>query len=275
MLAGVVGVSDDARPVEVEDEDDEEALDAFSDIHAYRKWVHDKAQVEPGPFVTDQTGSPTFSVIVPVFRPELWYLQRCVESVKAQTYGAWELCLCDDASGSVDITRYLQQAADDDHRIKVAVHDENQGISAASNTASALARGDYVALLDHDDELTPDSLARVAHHLRAEPDADVVYSDEDKSTRAGIPAFPKFKPDWCPDLLLSYPYLGHLTVVRRDTCCEIGGFRTEMDGSQDYDLMLRATERARTRRPHPPGPLPLAGGDRFGRRGPRRQAVGL
>jgi len=277
MLAGVAGLQDDGEEPELEDE---YGLDAYSDTDAYRTWLSDKARVESGTWVWTSTdeepapdtpgagwgpdnalgvtadvatssdvtagaASPTISVVVPVFRPELWYLQQCVASVKAQVYARWELCLCDDASGSVEVSRFLKKAAASDPRIKVAVHDSNGGISRASNTALALATGEFVALLDHDDELTPDALLLVAGRAVEEPEADVIYSDEDKLDQSGQRGFPNFKPDWCPDLLLSYPYLGHLTVIRRRLVEEIGGFRPEMDGSQDFDLMLRATERAR------------------------------
>ena len=276
MLAGVAGLHDD---VEVPDLEVEYGLDAYSDTDAYREWLHDKARVEAGTWVWTAAGdepapdapgarwdpdglgvpvdvarspdpaqdgaAPTISVVVPIYRPELWYLQQCVESVRRQEYGYWELCLCDDASGDVEVTRFLKKAAAGDPRIKVAVHDSNGGISRASNTALAMATGEFVALLDHDDELTPDALLRVARRALDEPEADVIYSDEDKLDQAGQRSFPNFKSDWCPDLLLSYPYLGHLTVIRRAIIEEIGGFRPEMDGSQDFDLMLRATERAR------------------------------
>ncbi len=256
-LARVVGIQA-ANPEPNRDAD--VTRDAFSDVGAYRIWLDDKARVDTGstgstgtipptssmpPDRSVSTASPTISVIVPVFRPERWYLQRCIESVRAQTYQRWELCLCDDASGSEEISTHLKEAAAADARVKVAVHDSNGGISRASNTALALAGGDFIALLDHDDELTIDALELIAQCASDKPDADVIYSDEDKLDQDGERGFPQFKPDWSPDLLLSYPYLGHLTVVRRRLVEEIGGFRPEMDGSQDYDLMLRATERAR------------------------------
>ena len=229
-------------------------LDAYTDTDAYRAWLRDKARVEAQtpvptgiehePAADEAAAHPTISVIVPVFRPELWYLQRCVESVVAQTYDKWELCLCDDTSGIPEVSRFLDQAASLDPRIKLSVRASNGGISAASNTALGMVGGEFVALLDHDDELTPDALALVAGRAGGNPEADVIYSDEDKIDHEGQPSFPLFKPDWSPDLLLSYPYLGHLMVIRRRLVEEIGGFRPEMDGSQDFDLMLRATERA-------------------------------
>jgi len=277
MLAGVAGLQDAAEEPDLEVD---YGLDAYSDTAAYRTWLHDKAQVESGTWVWTSTddepapdapgagwdpdgglgapvdmesspdpaagpAAPTISVVVPIFRPELWYLQQCVESVRRQVYGHWELCLCDDASGDVEVSRFLKKAAAGDPRIKVAVHDSNGGISRASNTALGMATGEFVALLDHDDELTPDALLLVARRAVEEPEADVIYSDEDKLDRDGQRGFPNFKPGWSPDLLLSYPYLGHLTVIRRSVIEKIGGFRPEMDGSQDFDLMLRATERAR------------------------------
>jgi len=277
MLAGVAGLQDGAEEPDLEVD---YGLDAYSDTAAYRTWLHDKAQVESGTWVWTSTddepapdapgagwdpdgglgapvdmesspdpaagpAAPTISVVVPIFRPELWYLQQCVESVRRQVYGNWELCLCDDASGDVEVSRFLKKAAAGDPRIRVAVHDSNGGISRASNTALKMATGEFVALLDHDDELTPDALLLVARRAVEEPEADVIYSDEDKLDRDGQRGFPNFKPGWSPDLLLSYPYLGHLTVIRRTVVEKIGGFRPEMDGSQDFDLMLRATERAR------------------------------
>src|SRR6202035_2163986 len=118
--------------------------------------------------------SPTISVIVPVFRPRIWFLRRCVESVREQVYGKWELCLCDDASGSTEVSEYLNDVAAGDPRIKVAVHETNGGISRASNTALAMANGEFVALLDHDDELTPDALLAVARRVLKEPEADII-----------------------------------------------------------------------------------------------------
>jgi GT2 family glycosyltransferase len=121
--------------------------------------------------------------------------------------------------------------------------EQNGNISAASNAALGLATGEFVALLDHDDELTPEALAEVVRCLNAHPDADVIYSDEDKLEPSGARCDPYFKPDWSPDLFLSYMYMSHLMVVRRSLVEEVGGFRTGFEGAQDYDLLLRLIEK--------------------------------
>jgi len=185
------------------------------------------------------------SVVVPVYRPELWYFRACVESVQAQTYGNWQLCLCDDASGDPALTGVLSELAASDPRVVVQSLESNGGISRATNAALAAAAGEFVALLDHDDTLEADALAEVVAATAAYPDADVLYSDDDKIDENGVAYQPHFKPDWAPELLLSYPYMGHLLVVRRSLLAAVGGFRPEFDGSQDYDVMLRATEQAR------------------------------
>ncbi|HLI15540.1 MAG TPA: glycosyltransferase [Acidimicrobiales bacterium] len=188
---------------------------------------------------------PLVSVLVPIWRPPLWALERCVGSVFAQRFADWQLCLCDDASGDPELSAYLRSLRRVDRRVAVTTLEENGGISAATNAALELATGRFVTFLDHDDELTPDALERVAEAIRAWPDADLLYSDEDKIDASGERFDPLFKPDWSPDLLLSFAYLCHLTVVRRELLVELGGLRSEFDGSQDYDLSLRASERAR------------------------------
>jgi len=191
------------------------------------------------------TRGPLISVVVPVFRPSHWYFRECVQSVVRQTYRSWELCLCDDGSGDPELTAMMEELAVGDPRIKVMAMGENGGISRATNRALEAASGVFVALLDHDDLLHPEALAELAAVMVGVDDADVVYTDEDKYDELDRPFQPHFKPDWSPDLLLAYPYLGHLTAVRRSLLVEVGGFRPEFDGSQDFDLMLRATERAR------------------------------
>ena len=217
--------------------------DAATDHGAYGYWFRSESARQSA-LPLPVTG-PTISVVVPVYRPALWYFRACVESVLAQRYQTWELCLCDDASADPELAQLLADLARRDRRIKVTALSENGGISRATNAALALAEGELVALLDHDDVLTPDALAEVAAAAAAHPDLDVCYSDDDKIGEHTAPFQPHFKPDWAPDLLLSYPYLGHLLVVRRSLLDDIGGFRSDFDGSQDYDVMLRATERAR------------------------------
>ena len=191
------------------------------------------------------TTGPLLSVVVPVYRPSLWYLRECVQSVLDQAYQSWELCLCDDGSEDPELSRAMRDFAAGDQRITVVKMDQNGGISRATNEALTCATGDFIVLLDHDDVLESDALAEIAAVAMAVPDVDVIYSDEDKLDEVGRPFMPHFKPDWDPDLILSYPYLGHVTVVRHELMRQIGGFRSEFDGSQDFDVMLRATELAR------------------------------
>jgi O-antigen biosynthesis protein len=235
------------------EEEDGELLwgkDAASFPPAYWHWQHewnvyrnehidisqDEAPAGPGPLL---------SIVVPVYRPALWYFRECVRSVIEQSYPNWELCLCDDGSQDPELTEAMRQFAADDARIKALVLDPNGGISAATNRALAAASGEFIVLLDHDDALDPEALAEIAAVIAADDEVDVIYSDEDKLDEVDRPNQPHMKPDWDPDLLLSYPYLGHVTVIRHELLNRIGGFRSEMDGSQDFDVMLRATEQAR------------------------------
>lgn len=186
---------------------------------------------------------PRFSVLLPVYDPPERFLTRAIESVRRQLYPDWELCVADDASRSPHVRRVLDRAANEDGRIRVVYRDRNGHISAASNSALALATGDFVVLLDHDDELAEHALFLLATASR---EADLLYTDEDKIDERGRVSAPFFKPDWNPDLLFSQNYLGHLCAIRRSLLGEIGGFREGVEGSQDYDVVLRAS--ARTRR---------------------------
>jgi len=185
--------------------------------------------------------TPTISVIMPVYNTNQEYLRRAIGSVTNQYYPNWELCICDDGSSVTHIRTLLEQYRDSDSRIKVTYLERNTGIAAASNRALSLAAGEFVCLLDHDDVLTPDALYEIASTLQ-ETDADLIYSDEDRLDEGGRRAEPAFKPAWSPDLLLSRMYLGHLCAYRKGILDGIGAFRSNFDGSQDYDLALRFTE---------------------------------
>ena len=206
---------------------------------------------------------PRISVVMPVYAPPIPVLQRTIESVQQQVYGDWELCIADDVSPDPGIVECLARHAASDRRIHVARNAVNLGIAGATNAAAALAKGDFIAFLDHDDELTPDALAEMALYVAERPDTDFLYSDDDKIDIDGNRFGPQFKPDWSPELLLSYMYMGHLIVVRRTLFEELGGTRADFDGSQDFDFALRATQRARTRGTYSADPLPLAGDPRF------------
>ncbi len=214
----------------------------------YVEWM---ASHTPGPealarMAVDQASwprRPLISVITPVYNTPPALLRAAVGSVTAQAYPNWELCLCDDASTSAATRETLDELARRDARIKVTRLGQNGGISAASNAALALAAGEFVVLLDHDDELAPEALYELAALLNTHPDADVVYSDYDKLDERGARSEPFFKPDWSPELLLSYMYLCHMSAARRSLIEAVGGFRVEYAGAQDYDLFLRLTER--------------------------------
>ena len=184
---------------------------------------------------------PTFSILLPTYEtPDRW-LRECIDSVLAQAWPKWELCIADDASPSPRVRDTVARYAARDPRIRLVVRERNGHISAASNSALAMARGDYVALLDHDDVLRPHALLEMAEAIAANPDLDLLYSDEDKIDEHGRRLEPYFKPDWNPDLLLGQNYVCHLCVVRTALAREVGGFREGYEGSQDHDLVLRCT----------------------------------
>jgi GT2 family glycosyltransferase len=185
--------------------------------------------------------TPIISVILPVYNPRPYQLQKAIESVLSQHYFYWELCVCDDASTEPRIREMLEEYRARDARIKLEFSESNAGIARASNRALEMATGEFIGLLDHDDELTPDALYEVAATVQ-ETDADLIYSDEDRLDQKGRRAEPVFKPAWSPDLLLSCMYIGHFCAYRKSIVERIGGFRPGFDGSQDYDLALRFTE---------------------------------
>ena len=218
-----------------------------SDAASYARWIEDFERADDSSLRLKRRAfiqHPLLSVVVPVYRPARADLERAIASVRAQSYSNWELCLADDGSDSQATAEALARAAASDARIRVTALSSHGGISAASNAALALARGEYVALLDHDDELAPDALLHVVDEINRRPAAGVLYSDEDKIDASGNRYDPFFKPDWSPDLLLSENYVSHFLVARREFVERAGGFRTEYDGAQDYDLILRLSESA-------------------------------
>jgi len=185
---------------------------------------------------------PLISVIVPVYNVERRWLEEAIDSVIHQVYSNWELCIADDASPSPHIKEVLEDYGSRDSRIKVKFLKTNRGISGASNEALTLAEGAYVALLDHDDVLSRNCMFEVVKLLNRHPEADIIYSDEDKLSMGGMRLRPVIKGDWDPDLFLTYNYLCHLVVCRRELMERVGGFRRGFEGSQDYDILLRMTE---------------------------------
>ncbi|MDS4030821.1 MAG: glycosyltransferase [Candidatus Contendobacter sp.] len=187
---------------------------------------------------------PKISVVMPVYNPPIRFLTRAIQSLRCQLYTYWELCIADDASSDERVRPYLKELAWDS-RITVCFREENGHISAATNSAAALATGDFILLMDQDDELAINALAEVALSIADHPETDLLYSDCDKIDAEGNRYDPHFKPDWSPELLLSYMYAGQVLVIRRGLFERIGGMRQGFEGSQDHDLALRAGELAR------------------------------
>jgi GT2 family glycosyltransferase len=186
--------------------------------------------------------APVISVLMPVHDPPLPMLQDAIDSVRGQTYTHWELCITDDGSRDPQIVAALERHAASDPRIHLVRHDTARGISAATNAALHAATGEFVALLDHDDTLTPDALACVADAIAGQPDLDMIYSDEDVVGDGGL-IERHLKPGWSPEHLAALMYTCHLGVYRRSIASELGGFATRFDGCQDYDFVLRLVER--------------------------------
>ncbi|MPY93805.1 MAG: glycosyltransferase [Acidimicrobiia bacterium] len=189
--------------------------------------------------------APRFSVLTPVFETGPALLEEMLASVASQSFGDWEHVLVDDGSASPQVWEWLVAAARADGRVRVVRRELNGGIVAATNDALAVARGEFVALLDHDDVLHSGALAAVSAALDAHDDVDFVYTDEDIITMAGRRSSPYRKPDWSPETLCSQMYTCHLSVFRRSVVEAVGGYRAGFDGSQDYDLTLRVGEVAR------------------------------
>ena len=185
---------------------------------------------------------PCVSIITPVFNTPRQWLEECVQSVLDQVYQEWELILIDDNSDDAELLTFLPELAARDERIILAKSEKRGGISGASNRGLKLARGEWIGFLDHDDLLEPDAIFQHVKWLQEHRDSDLIYSDEDKLTEQGLDS-PIFKPDWSPDYFLSCNYICHFTLIRAAVLKEVGGFRSEFDGAQDYDLFLRITER--------------------------------
>ena len=224
---------------------------ALANDDEYRDWVrqydtHDASSLRKlAERVARLPSRPLISVLLPTYNsPEKW-LRRALDTVIGQAYPEWELCIADDASGKAHVRRVLEEYAARDPRIRVMFRGRNGHISAASNSALELARGEYVALLDHDDELSPNALLEVAEAICRHPQWKLIYSDEDKIDERGRRFDPYFKPDWNYDLFLGQNCISHLGVYRTDLVRSVGGFREGFEGSQDWDLALRVAERLR------------------------------
>lgn len=212
----------------------------------YPKWMARFDVVDPVALKRDLRQvqrQPLISILLPVYNPDLHLLEAAIESIQRQVYERWELCIADDASTDPAIRPFLEEKAREDDRIKLTFRKKNGHISACSNSALALATGEWCALLDQDDLFAEKALAFVAFEIERHPDAGLIYSDEDKLETDGTRSNPFLKTDWNPELFLGQNYINHLGVYRTKLLHEIGGFREGFEGSQDYDLALRCIER--------------------------------
>jgi GT2 family glycosyltransferase/glycosyltransferase involved in cell wall biosynthesis len=228
----------------------EAAAAASQPVDRYQAWI---AEHEPDTIGLEKQrelsrqipSRPKISLLTPVYNTPAKFLEEMFASVAAQTYDNWELCVVDAASDRAETIETLRRWEAAEGRVRVEHLAENFGIAENTNRALKMATGDFIACLDHDDVLVPFALFEVALAIAQNPEADVLYSDEDRLSDEGKRHGPFFKPEWDPELLCSSMYLGHLTAYRRTLALELDGFRKEFDLSQDYDFALRATERAR------------------------------
>ena len=190
--------------------------------------------------------SPRLSIVIPAYKTPERYLREMLQSIEAQTYKNWEVCVADGSPRGENSERLLRRFAERDQRFKYVILGENKGIAGNTNAAMEMATGDFIVLADHDDTLPPHALYECVKAINSDPEYDVLYSDEDKLDMDGKALFdPHFKPDFNPDLLTSVNYICHLFVVNRELVEAVGGFRQEFDGAQDYDFIFRCTEAAR------------------------------
>jgi len=226
---------------------------------ALRRYEAFAITIEPTlwqPPIDAATADPLFSVVVPMFNTPDSYLRPLLDSLINQAFPRFEVILAD---ASTDDTRAaaIGHAAQQDPRLKYLRLPQNSGISANTNAGLAVAKAPYVAFVDHDDVLAPQALNEMAARLLAEPETDILYSDEDALSEDGLKRLrPAFKPIWSPHLFLMCNYTNHLSVIRRELIAEVGGLRPEFDGAQDYDLLLRLHTLGRSLKvAHVPGVL--------------------
>ncbi len=217
------------------------------DRNNYSKWLKTYRQVpkaELDRIAASMEAEPTvlFSILMPVYDPRLDHLEEAIQSVRAQLYPHWELCIADDCSKNAKVRQQLTRYSQEDPRIKYVFREQNGHISAASNSALSLATGSYLVLLDNDDILPPEALYLVAQTLAQNPGAKILYSDEDRIDDRGRRYSPYFKTDWNRELFYSQNMISHLGVYERELVQRVGGFRVGLEGSQDYDLALRCIE---------------------------------
>jgi glycosyltransferase involved in cell wall biosynthesis/GT2 family glycosyltransferase len=186
---------------------------------------------------------PLISILLPVYNPDLRLLTATIDSAKRQIYDRWELCIADDASTDPRVRPFLKKNAASEARIKLIFRENSGHIAACSNSALSVATGEWCALLDQDDVIAEHALAQIVFEIEKDPDVGLIYSDEDKIDLEGVRSNPFFKTDWNPELFLGQNCINHLGTYRTSMLRAIGGFREELEGSQEYDLALRCIER--------------------------------
>ncbi len=189
--------------------------------------------------------SPLISIAVPAYQTPVEFLRQMIESLIVQTYSNWELCIVNASPDNEEMQKVLAEYSAGDSRVRFCNLKENLGIAENTNRAFAMTKGEFVGLLDHDDLLAPNALYEIVKILQDHPQADALYTDEDKVTTELDEHFqPHLKPDFNLDLLRSNNYICHFFVVRKSIVEKAGGFRKEFDGAQDYDFIFRCTENA-------------------------------
>ena len=227
-------------------ENKKEQVESYHErVKNFEKYLNRKGYKGIKKIISNFKYNPKISIIVPVYNVSKIWLEKCIDSVINQYYTNWELCLQDDASTKEETLKCLKSYENKDRRIKIGYSKKNQNISLASNEALKLATGDYIGLLDNDDEITPDALYEVVKILNKNKESDFIYSDEDKIDMNGVYCDPHFKSDYNSDLLLSQNYICHFSVIRKELIEKIGGFRASYEGSQDHDLFLRLVEKTK------------------------------
>ena len=224
-------------------------LFGFEQKKLYQKWIKDidtlthtdRQQIRKK--IAEFSYKPLISIVMPVYNVEEKWLRLCIESVCKQLYQNWEFCIADDCSSKPHICQILQEYQKKDSRIKLVFREKNGHISAASNSALEMAKGEFTVLLDHDDELSEHALYFVVNELNCFPETQMIYSDEDMIDEKGNRFDPKFKPDWSLDLFYSLNLITHLSAYQTALIKKIGGFQVGAEGSQDYDLALRVIEK--------------------------------
>ncbi|RZL04449.1 MAG: glycosyltransferase [Rubrivivax sp.] len=218
---------------------------------AYRQWVLENDTINESKRLALQAldrqlpRRPLISVIMPVYNAPLNWLDAAIESVRQQIYQDWELCIADDRSTNPEVATYLRSKASQDPRIRIDFRAANGHISAASNSAIALASGEFIALMDQDDLMPANALLAVANAINAHPDAGLIYTDEDKIDELGQRESPTRKGEWDIKSLQTLNRVSHLGVYRTSLVRQIGGFRVGYEGAQDHDLVLRCVEQLR------------------------------